>query len=142
MIQHARRVGTVSARSTRSTITTSPERLRSSIARFAQWQRSRRSVLRRQLRAERVPLAIPILYREIEHTGWQPAQVVNLSETGILFGPAQLEPGHTVEVILSPPTGLGALAAGKQVCIGDVVRTTSDGLTAARFAECRFLLES
>ncbi len=120
------------------------EDLRSSIARFARWQRSPRRgyAPARQQRADRVSLAIPILFRPIEHTGWQHAHVVNLSETGVLFGPARIQQGHTVEVILSPPPGIAALAAGKQVCVGEVVRTTDDGLTAAHFTECRFLLEA
>ena len=31
------------------------------------------------------------------------AKVVNLSESGVLFGPTGLEPGAEVEVIMSPP---------------------------------------
>ena len=67
---------------------------------------------------------------------------MNLSESGVLFGPAELQPGAEVEVILSPPIQVGSMATGKQVCAAEVVRTTETGAAAARFDECRFLLES
>jgi hypothetical protein len=93
-------------------------------------------------RARRVQLPIPIMYRRQSDEQWFQAKVVNLSETGVLFGPTQLEPGVEVEVILSPPIQLGSLATGKQVCVAEVVRATEIGSVAARFEECRFLLES
>jgi hypothetical protein len=46
-----------------------------------------------------------------------------------------------VEVILSFPLQVGALPPGKQVCVARVVRTTGVGAVAARFAECRCLLD-
>ena len=74
------------------------------------------------------------------------AETVNLSESGVLFGEpfgeTALKPGTPVEVILSPPIPVGSLAPGKQVCVGEVVRTTEMGMVAARFEACRFLLES
>ena len=93
-------------------------------------------------RARRVPLPIPILYRRSNDDRWSRAMVVNLSETGVLFAPTELEPGVPVEVIFSPPIQLGSLATGKQVCVGEVVRSDGVGAAAARFEECRFLLES
>jgi hypothetical protein len=48
----------------------------------------------------------------------------------------------SVEVILSPPMPVGSLPTGKQVCSAEVVRATEVGAVAARFEECRFLLES
>ncbi len=66
---------------------------------------------------------------------------MNLSESGVLFGPAALQPGAQVEVILSPPIQVGSMATGKQVCVGEVVRSTNGGAAAVRFEECRFLLE-
>ena len=65
----------------------------------------------------------------------------NLSELGVLFGPAELQPGAEVEVILSPPIQVGSMAKGKQVCVAQIVRATNGGAAAARFEECRFLLE-
>jgi hypothetical protein len=93
-------------------------------------------------RARRVELPIPIMYRRRNDDHWFQAKVVNLSESGVLFGPTELEPGVPVEVILSPPIQLGSLGTGKQVCVCEVVRTTETGVAAARFEECRFLLES
>jgi hypothetical protein len=93
-------------------------------------------------RAQRVQLPIPIAYHRPGDEHWFQAKVVNLSESGVLFGPTDLEPGATVEVIISPPVQVGTFASGKQVCVGEVVRTTEAGAVAARFEECRFLLES
>lgn len=93
-------------------------------------------------RSDRVPLQIPIVFRRPPDDHWFRGQVVNLSETGVLFGPTELEPGTEVEVILSPPTQVGSLPAGKQVCTARVVRSTAGVLVAARFADCRFLLEA
>jgi hypothetical protein len=70
---------------------------------------------------------------------------VNLSDSGVLFGvllgPTGFAPGTPVEVILSPPFQVGSLAIGKQFCAAEVVRATDAGEVAARFEECRFLLE-
>jgi hypothetical protein len=93
-------------------------------------------------RAQRVRLAIPIAYHRPGDDHWFQARVVNLSESGVLFGPTDLEPGATVEVIISPPVQVGSFAIGKQVCVGEVVRSTEMGAVAARFEECRFLLEA
>jgi hypothetical protein len=92
-------------------------------------------------RAERVLLPIPIFYRRTHDAEWVPAKVVNLSESGVLFGPTELEAGAAVEVILSPPIQVGTLATGKQVCVGEVVRTHEVGGVAVRFEDCRFLLD-
>jgi hypothetical protein len=97
-------------------------------------------------RAARVALTIPIMFRRPEDDRWMEATVVNLSESGVLFaellGPTGFAPGTPVEVILSPPVQIGSLATGKQVCAAEVVRATEDGEVAARFEECRFLLEA
>ena len=71
---------------------------------------------------------------------WVETRMLNISESGVLFG-AVLEPGTPVEVVFSTPVQVGALAPGKIVCSGEVVRTTELGAVAARFEECRFLLE-
>jgi hypothetical protein len=72
---------------------------------------------------------------------WFQASVVNLSASGVLFGPSELEPGAAVEVILEPPIQVNGFANGKQVCAARVVRTTESHTVAARFEECRFLLD-
>jgi len=93
-------------------------------------------------RARRVALPITIMYRRAGEEGWHPSRVVNLSESGVLFGPTESMPGPSVEVVLSPPMQVGSLPTGKQVCSAEVVRATEVGAVAARFEECRFLLET
>ena len=93
-------------------------------------------------RAERVALRIPIAYHRPGDDHWFQAKIVNLSESGVLFGPSELPPGTPVEVLLSPPIQIGDLAPGKQVCVAEVVRTTEMHAVAVRFEECRFLLEA
>jgi len=144
----------------------SGERL-ADVARFEAWQRQpadRRPVtaLRRRVprvsarvqmparpigavareRAPRVALPMSILYRRAHEARWLRATVLNLSESGVLFGPSDLQPGTPVEVLLSPPFPVAGFATGAQVCVGEVVRITGVGAVAARFDECRFLLES
>jgi hypothetical protein len=92
-------------------------------------------------RADRVTLPIPIMYRRVGEDDWFPSRVFNISESGVLFGPTELEPGLSVEVILSPPIQVGSLAPGRQVCVADVIRTAELGAVAVRLAECRFLLD-
>ena len=93
-------------------------------------------------RARRLPLPIPITYRRVGQDGWEEGRVLNISESGVLFGPTKLNPGAEVEVIFSTPVQVGTMGPGKLVCMGEVVRTTDSGETGARFGECRFLLES
>jgi hypothetical protein len=92
-------------------------------------------------RAARVSMPIPIMFRRSGEEDWLAGKVVNLSESGVLFGPTELRPGTQVEVLLSPPVQVGTFATGKQVCAAQVVRATDVGVTAVRFDECRFLLE-
>jgi len=87
-------------------------------------------------RSERVSFPIPIQYRR-PGSDWSPSTVVNLSDSGVLFGSADLEPGMLVELVLSPPIRAGWLAASQPVCAAEVVRV--DGTTVAvRFEECHF----
>ena len=92
-------------------------------------------------RAARVSIPISIMYRRSGEEDWLSGKVVNLSESGVLFGPTELQPGTSVEVLLSPPIQVGSLATGKQVCAAEVVRASVIGAAAVRFDECRFLLE-
>ena len=92
-------------------------------------------------RAARVSIPFPIMYRRAGDEDWLSGRVVNLSESGVLFGPTELQPGASVEVLLSPPIQVGSLATGKQVCAAEVVRASDIGAAAVRFEECRFLLE-
>ena len=93
-------------------------------------------------RSERLAIPIAIMYRISGDEHWIHSRVLNISESGVLFGPTALNPGTTVEVLLSPPRDIGTLAAGKQVCAAEVVRTTAAGEAAVRLEACRFLLDS
>ena len=82
------------------------------------------------------------MYRRPPDDLWLKGRIVNVSESGVLFGPAELQPGTHIEVMLSPPIQLGSRAPGKHLCVVEVVRSTMVGDVAARFRACRFLLES
>jgi len=93
-------------------------------------------------RSERLAVPIPITYRIPGDDHWINSRVLNISESGVLFGPTTLSPGTPVEVMFSAPQNIGTLGSGKQVCAAEVVRTTDAGDAAVRFEECRFLLDS
>ena len=93
-------------------------------------------------RAERIPLPIPIAYRRAGEEDWLHSRVLNMSESGVLFGPTSLEPGTQVEVIFSTPAPIGSILPGQMVCVGEIVRATEVGVVGARFGTRRFLLES
>ena len=93
-------------------------------------------------RADRLQLRLPFTYRAKGDEEWLLSRVVNLSESGVLFGASGLSPGAVVEVIISPPVPVGARAPGPHVCAGKVVRTTEMGDVAAQFETWRVLLES
>ena len=93
-------------------------------------------------RADRVRLQIPITYRQQGDEEWFVSHVQNVSESGVLFGPTGLQPGASVEVILSPPVAIGSRVPGPHRCQGQVVRVTEVGSAAARLTIWRDLLES
>jgi hypothetical protein len=93
-------------------------------------------------RSERLALPIPITYRIAGDDHWIHSKVMNISDSGVLFGPAGVGPGTPLEVIFAAPVNIGSLASGKMVCAAEVVRTTDEGAAAARFEECRFLLDA
>jgi len=93
-------------------------------------------------RSARIPLKIPLTYRTAGDDHWLLGQVYNISESGVLFGPTDLSSGASVEMIFSSPIPIGTVGAGKQICVAKVVRTTEVGHAAARFEECRLLLEA
>ena len=93
-------------------------------------------------RSERLAVPIPITYRIPGDDHWINSRVLNISESGVLFGPTTLSPGTPVEVMFCTPQDIGKLGCGKQVCAAEVVRTTDAGDAAVRFEECRFLLDS
>jgi hypothetical protein len=93
-------------------------------------------------RAKRVSLPVPITYRSAGDDTWVQGRILNLSESGVMFAPAALEVGQSIEVIFSTPASVASFASGKILCVGKVVRTTPAGDAAAQFEECRFLLDS
>ena len=93
-------------------------------------------------RANRIALRVPIAYRVAGEEEWFQGRMLNISESGVMFGPTGLQRGKRVEVIFSTPIPVESIAPGKLICFAEVVRTTPTGLAAARFHEWRFLLES
>ena len=92
-------------------------------------------------RAARIAFPISIMYRRKGQEDWFRSKAINLSDSGILFGPTEIEPGTFVDIILPPPIQFGWLIPGRQVCPAEVVRTTQSGAVAARFDGSRFLLD-
>jgi hypothetical protein len=90
-------------------------------------------------RSERVSFPIPIQYRRLGDSEWRTGVVVNLSDSGVLFEAAVLEPGAHVELALSPPIRVGWLAPSQPVCAAQVVRIAGPAV-AVRFEECHFSL--
>jgi len=93
-------------------------------------------------RSERLALPIAITYCIAGDDHWIHSRVMNISDSGVLFGPTGVAPGTPLEVIFAAPVNIGTMASGKLVCAAEVVRTTEDGAAAARFDECRFLLSA
>jgi hypothetical protein len=93
-------------------------------------------------RSERLVVPILLTYRIPGEDHWIDSRVLNISDSGVLFGPTTLRPGTAVEVMFSMPTDIGTLGSGRQVCAAEVVRTTDTGDAAVRFEECRFVLDS
>ena len=93
-------------------------------------------------RSERLIVPIPITYRIPGDDHWIKSRVLNISESGALFGPTTLSAGTPIEVMFSAPQDIGKLGSGRQVCVAEVVRTTESGEAAVRFEECRFVLDS
>ena len=93
-------------------------------------------------RAERLTFPVPIMYRRRGDVDWFPSRVLNLSDSGVLFGPTELKLGTTVEIILTTPTQIAWFSPGKQVCPAEIVRATEDGAVGARFVGGRKCFES
>jgi hypothetical protein len=93
-------------------------------------------------RAKRLTMTAPIQYRLTGDDVWLEGRIVNISESGVLFAPTALGPGRSIEVIFSTPVPIDSIAPGTLVCVAEIVRTTPAGTAAARFDECRFLIEN
>jgi hypothetical protein len=91
-------------------------------------------------RAERVAVTMPLRYRIAGETTWGTTQVVNVSESGILFGPANVSSGTQIELLFRCHVTIGSLIPGQHVCLGRAVRVTQDKV-AVEFEVCRHLLD-
>jgi PilZ domain-containing protein len=88
-------------------------------------------------RAERLTLRIPIAYRLPGEDEWFQSRIVNISESGVLFGPTGLKPGTIVEVMFSCPGQIGSMPPGIVICLGEVVRIDETEAAAAKFRKHR-----
>jgi hypothetical protein len=86
-------------------------------------------------------MTVPVRYRPIGAECWLECRMMNVSESGVLFGPSHVDVGTRVEVIFSTPVDIASLAAGTVFCVGEAVRVTSSQAAAVRFDECRFFLQ-
>ena len=93
-------------------------------------------------RAKRLTFPVAISYRLADSEDWLQARVLNISESGMMFAPAAVEPGRAIEVIFATAVPIESLPQGKLICIAHVVRATPAGTVAARFEACRFLLDT
>jgi hypothetical protein len=85
-------------------------------------------------------VTMPVRYRVAGESAWWTTQVVNVSESGILFGPASISSGTQIELLFRCHVSIGSLIPGQHVCLGRAVRVTQDRV-AVEFAVCRHLLE-
>jgi hypothetical protein len=94
-------------------------------------------------RSDRMRVSFAIRYRVAGHEHWLDSRIHNISDSGVLFGPAiaSSEPGTRVEVMFSSPVPIGTMAPGQMMCAGEIVRTTEQGYVGARFGMCRFVLD-
>jgi hypothetical protein len=92
-------------------------------------------------RSKRVFLDVPVAYRTAGDEMWLQGRIVNVSESGIMFAPAVVEIGQSIEMIFSTPIAIASIAPGRLICKAKVVRTGVTGAAAVRFEEYRFLLE-
>lgn len=99
-------------------------------------------MLTRVPRADRVALRIPIAYRAAGDDEWFQSRIVNISETGVLFGPTGLQAGAQVEVMFSPPMPIGSIPPGTLICSGRIVRIDEALAAGASFRTRRFAFDS
>jgi hypothetical protein len=97
--------------------------------------------MRSSQRARRIPLCVEVAYRLAGEETWQRGQILNVSESGVLFAPASIEPGREIEVSFSAPFVIGSLPSGRLVCEAHVVRSSGGG-AAAEFDDWRLVLDS
>ena len=94
-------------------------------------------------RAERMRVGIAVRYRVAGHEHWLDSRILNISDSGVLFGPAIVspDPGTCVDVMFSSPIPIGSMAPGHMMCAGEIIRRSEQGQVGARFVQCRFVLD-
>ena len=91
-------------------------------------------------RSRRITLTVDIAYRFAgEHT-WFHGRILNVSDSGVLFAPTNLEAGRQIEVSFDTPIVIGSIPPGRLICAAHVVRAIPGGGAAAQFDDWRFLL--
>ena len=79
-------------------------------------------------RERRLKHVVDVLYRERGTTTWVEGKSENISRSGLLFhGPATMESGKVVEVVLEMPVEVSGQAGSNVLCHGTVVRTSGPG---------------
>jgi hypothetical protein len=84
-------------------------------------------------RAERAVLRMPMVYRVRGGDEWFQSRIVNISESGILFGPTGLRPGAIVEMMFVRPPQFQSMPSGMVTCKGQIVRTDETDAAGAAF---------
>src|SRR5205814_10548349 len=90
-------------------------------------------------RAERMRVGIAVRYRVAGHEHWLDSRILDISDSGVLFGPAiaSPDPGTPVEVMFSSPIPIGSMAPGHMMCAGAIIRRTGQGQGGAALSPSR-----
>jgi len=93
-------------------------------------------------RADRVTLSLPISYRLTGDDEWFQTRLLNLSTSGLMFGPTTLTPGAQVDLLFALPFPLETEPPGTIISLAHVIHATATGTVGARFEKRRYLVES
>jgi hypothetical protein len=105
----------------------------------------------RQDRASRIPIDIPIHYRQAGDFGWSIGKVRNISRSGVLFRAGTVIPLHAkVELQFNAPAEIGPVPGELIVARGKIVRTLMPAASdlshqpafAAKFSEFSVVRQS
>ena len=88
------------------------------------WEFLRGKKTGRQDRASRIPVEIPIHYRQAGDFGWKVGKMRNISRSGVLFRAGQDIPVNSkVELQFNAPRDIGPVPGELVVARGKIVRT-------------------
>jgi PAS domain S-box-containing protein len=89
-------------------------------------------------RARRFNLHLPLQYRPLGEERWRAGTTENISRSGVLFQAQELlQPNAQLEINLVLPPEIAGLAPTEVVCIGEVVRSETMGVTSSLAAKIR-----